>query len=304
MPLVPAPDPRAVPLQVIAPAELDGWLERQDAPTRAWVRAAGFEAGPGEVLCLPAPDGTLAAALVGWGAPEARRARALRGWRRPRPRCRRAPTRSPPAGSSSTPDLEALGWLMADYRFDRYRPAKPRGAVLVCPEGVDAARLERIAAAAALAQDLINTPARDMGPEALEAAFVALAERHGAEARVTRGAAALRAANLPMIEAVGAAAAEPPRLLDLAWGRADAPKVTLVGKGVCFDTGGLDIKPAALDGADEEGHGRRRHGDGARRHGDGPRARRPAAAAGAGGRERDLRRRRCGPATSCRAARG
>ena len=87
-----------------------------------------------------------------------------------------------------------------------------------------------------------------MGPEALEAAFVALAARHGAEVRVTRGAAALRAANLPMIEAVGAAAAEPPRLLDLVWGRADAPKVTLVGKGVCFDTGGLDIKPAASMG--------------------------------------------------------
>ena len=99
-----------------------------------------------------------------------------------------------------------------------------------------------------MAQALIDTPARDMGPEALEAAFVALAERHGAEAAVTRGAAALRAANLPMIEAVGAAATEPPRLLDLRWGRAGAPKVTLVGKGVCFDTGGLDIKPPASMG--------------------------------------------------------
>jgi leucyl aminopeptidase len=121
-------------------------------------------------------------------------------------------------------------------------------ADLVCPEGVDGARVARIAAAAALAQDLINTPARDMGPEALEGAFVALAGRHGAEVRVTRGSAALRAANLPMIEAVGAAASEPPRLLDLVWGREDAPKVTLVGKGVCFDTGGLDIKPPASMG--------------------------------------------------------
>jgi leucyl aminopeptidase len=243
MPLAPAPDPRAVPLQVIAPAELAGWLERQDAPTRAWVRAVGFEAGPGETLCLPAPDGRLAQALVGWSAPDRRRERF---------ELAAAAAKVPagtyalsPVGAELDAGLEALGWLMADYRFDRYRPAKPRGAVLVCPDGVDAARLERIAGAAALAQDLINTPARDMGPEALEAAFVALAERHGAEARVTRGAAALRAANLPMIEAVGAAAAEPPRLLDLVWGRADAPKVTLVGKGVCFDTGGLDIKPAA-----------------------------------------------------------
>ena len=146
------------------------------------------------------------------------------------------------------PELEALGWLLAGYRFERYRAAKPARADLLAPDGVDAARVERIAAAARLVLDLINTPARDLGPEALEAAFVALARRHGAEVRVTRGAAALRAANLPMIEAVGAAAADPPRLLDLGWGRPDAPKVTLVGKGVCFDTGGLDIKPPASMG--------------------------------------------------------
>jgi len=246
MPLAPAPDSRAIPLLVIAPAEVDQWLEGQDATIRTWVRAAGFEAGAGDVLCLPASDGSIAGALVGWGAPERRRGRfALAA----------ATAKLPggtyvldPVGVELDAGLEALGWLMADYRFDRYRAAKPRGVILVCPEGVDAVRLERIAGAARMAQDLINTPARDMGPEALEAAFVAFASRYGAEFRVTRGAAALRAANLPMIEAVGAAAAEPPRLLDLAWGRADAPKVTLVGKGVCFDTGGLDIKPASSMG--------------------------------------------------------
>jgi leucyl aminopeptidase len=246
MPLAPAPDPRAVPLQVLAPAELEGWRDRQESATQAWVLASEFEAGAGQVLCLPAPDGSIAGALVGWGAHRRQRERfALAA----------AVGKLPPGTYALLPDeveldpgLEALGWLMADYRFERYRASKSRGTVLVCPEGVDATRLERIAAAARLAQDLINTPARDMGPEALEAAFVALAARHGAEVRVTRGAAALKSANLPMIEAVGAAAAEPPRLLDLVWGRADAPKVTLVGKGVCFDTGGLDIKPASSMG--------------------------------------------------------
>ncbi len=230
-----------------SPRGFAAWLERQDPPTRAWVGAIGFAAAPGELLCIPAPDGSLRAALVGWGTPEARK--------RDRFPLAAAAAKLPAGtyalgeiGAGLDPGLEALGWLLADYRFDRYRQGKAAAARLVCPEGVDAARLECIAAAAALTQSLIDTPARDMGPEALEAAFVALAERYGAEAAVIRGAAALRAANLPMIEAVGAAAAEPPRLLDLRWGREGAPKVTLVGKGVCFDTGGLDIKPAASMG--------------------------------------------------------
>lgn len=246
MPLVRAPHPGAIPLQVIAPAALDGWLEAQDAATRAWVRAAGHEAAAGEVLCLPGPDGSIAGALLGWGEPDHRRDRFLLAG---------AAAKLPPAtyllkpaGVELDAALETLGWVMGAYRFDRYRAVKPRRVSLVCPEGVDAARIERIAGAARLAQDLINTPARDMGPEALEAAFMALAARHGAEAQTTRGRAALLAANLPMIEAVGAAAVEAPRLLDLVWGRPDAPKVTLVGKGVCFDTGGLDIKPASAMG--------------------------------------------------------
>ncbi|HET9068835.1 MAG TPA: leucyl aminopeptidase family protein, partial [Amaricoccus sp.] len=247
MPLVPAPEPGAIPLRVITSDGLAAWLDRQDAATRAWVEAMGFSGKLGEVACLPAADGSLRAALVGWGTEAAHR--------RGRFPLAAAAAKLPPgryalAPEDAEPDagLEALGWLLADYRFGRYRETKPSAVELVCPEEVDGARLERIAAAAGLAQDLINTPARDMGPEALEAAFVALGDRHGAAVAVTRGQAALRAANLPMIEAVGAAAADPPRLLDLVWGREDAPKVTLVGKGVCFDTGGLDIKPPASMG--------------------------------------------------------
>ena len=245
--LAPSPDAGAIPLHVIASDGLSGWLDRQDATTRTWVTAMGFEAGLGELICLPAPDGRLRAAVFGWGKPTARA--------RDRFHLAAAAAKLPAGryaliaeGSDLDPALEALGWLLSGYRFDRYSAGGPPKAELVCPDGVDPARAATIAGAARLAQDLINTPARDMGPEALEAAFVDLADQHGAEAQVTRGAAALRAANLPLIEAVGAAATEPPRLLDLTWGRTDAPKVTLVGKGVCFDTGGLDIKPPASMG--------------------------------------------------------
>src|SRR5690606_23652899 len=126
-------------------------------------------------------------------------------------------------------DLELLGVLMGDYRFGRYRAAPAAGVEIVPPEGVDADRLTRIAAAAAMAQELVNTAPNDLGPEALEAAFCGLAEDQGAEVRVTRGVEDLRAAGFPLIAAVGAAANEAPRLLEMVWGRADAPKVTLVG---------------------------------------------------------------------------
>ena len=153
MPLVPAPDARAVPLLLIAPGKLDGWLETQDEATRAWVRAAGFEAGVGEVLCLPAADGSIAAALAGWGAPERRRDRF---------RLAAAAAKLPagtwalaPVGVELDPGLEALGWLMADYRFDRYRAGKPRDLALVGPEGVDAGpdRADRRGGAAGAGSD-------------------------------------------------------------------------------------------------------------------------------------------------------
>jgi len=173
MPLVRAPYPGAIPLQVIAPAALDGWLDAQDAATRAWVRASGHEAAAGEVLCLPAPDGSIAGALLGWGDPGHRRERfQMAGAAAKLPA---ATYRLRPVGVELDAGLETLGWVMGAYRFDRYRAVKPRRVSLVCPEDVDAARIERIAGAARLAQDLINTPARDMGPEALEAAFMALA---------------------------------------------------------------------------------------------------------------------------------
>ena len=148
------------------------------------------------------------------------------------------------ANEPHDPALAALSWLLSAYRFGRYKTDASGQAQLCAPDGVDAARIERIARAVALGRDLINTPANDLGPAALEAAALGVAAEFCAKSEVTR-ADHLLEAKLPLIHAVGRAAAEAPRLVDFHWGEAGHPKVTLVGKGVCFDSGGLDIKPSA-----------------------------------------------------------
>ena len=148
--------------------------------------------------------------------------------------------------SQSALDEAALGWLLAGYRFDRFAKASAPKATLVAPEGVDAARLQHIAAGEALARDLINTPASHMGPDELEAAATELATAQGATVTVVSGNDLL-SQNFPMIHAVGRASPRAPRLIDIRWGDV-GPKLTLVGKGVCFDTGGLNLKPGASMG--------------------------------------------------------
>lgn len=140
--------------------------------------------------------------------------------------------------------LAALALALGAYQFTRYRKAKDKNIRLVLPDGVDGDDVSRMAEAVTLARDLINTPANDLGPAELEAAARALAKRHGAKFRSIVGDALLKQ-NFPLIHAVGRAAApsHAPRLIELRWGKASDPKVTLVGKGVCFDTGGLDLKP-------------------------------------------------------------
>ena len=145
-------------------------------------------------------------------------------------------------GRQADPAAAALAWLLSAYRFARYRTAAPVEARLVAPRGVDIAEAVRIAEAVAASRDLVNTPANDLGPDELEASVRALAAAHGAQVHVTLGDD-LIAANFPMIHAVGKASTRAPRLIDLSWGEAHHPKVTLVGKGVVFDTGGLNIKP-------------------------------------------------------------
>jgi leucyl aminopeptidase len=142
------------------------------------------------------------------------------------------------------PTRLALGWALATYAFARYHAKPASGAALVWPAGADRGRVERLARAAFLARDLTNTPAGDLGPEELAQAAVRVAEEGGACHRVIVGDDLL-GENYPTIHAVGRASTRPPWLVDLVWGDPAAPKVTLVGKGVCFDTGGLDLKPAS-----------------------------------------------------------
>ena len=140
-------------------------------------------------------------------------------------------------------DKTLLGWALGGYRFDRYKKGKPGAARLVAPAGADAAGARRIAAAVAFVRDLVNTPAADMSPDALETEARRLAEAFGADCAVTTGDELIKG-GFNMIHAVGRASSSAPRLIDIKWGRADAPRLTIVGKGVCFDSGGLDIKGA------------------------------------------------------------
>ena len=237
----------ARPLHVVGPEGLEAVLSDLPPAARAWVGGQDFKAGAGAVLLYPGEDGAPVGALVGLG-PEDRRARhrfsaAAAASRLPEGAWALAGDHGPEALSEA-----ALGWLFAAYRFDRYKTSGPQRARLVAPEGVDADRLLRIAEGEWLTRDLINTPASDMGPAELEAAARDLAEEHGATLSVTTGDDLL-AAGFPLIHAVGRAAAphRAPRLIELRWGTG-ARRLTLVGKGVCFDTGGLNLKPGASMG--------------------------------------------------------
>lgn len=217
-------------------------------PARAFAEAAGFAGRAGQLTLLPDGEGRVCGALIGWGKPGARADAAPRD-RFPLARAADALPgdtvwRLAALPASADPGIATLGWVLGHYRYDRYKPrnAEPRPR-LICPPGVDRARIEAMAAGEALSRDLINTPASDLGPAELEAAARTLAERAGASIEVTTGDA-LIAANLPMIHAVGRASPRAPRLIDLRF-PGEGPRLTLVGKGVCFDTGGLDIKPAA-----------------------------------------------------------
>jgi leucyl aminopeptidase len=211
---------------------------RLDPLARAFADSASFEPRPGRHLFLPDASGAFARVLFGVDAP-----------RQPTPD-RFAAGKLPgllPQGiyrlvDAPDPRLAALAFALGSYRFGSYRKGDDRQVRVELPEGVDGEELTRIVEGVTLARDLVNTPANDMGPAELEQAVRKVAAAHGAAVRTVVGDDLL-ARNFPLIHAVGRAAAGAPRLIDLTWGRPDAPKVSLVGKGVCFDSGGLDIKP-------------------------------------------------------------
>ncbi len=228
-----------VPITFVNGATWPGIHDQFDPHTRAFVAAAGFEPKAGRHLVLPGPEGAIAGVLFAIEAPDDARLDLFRPG---------ALAGLLPAGTyrfANAPHdsrLAALAFALGSYCFARYRKQDEKEVRLELPGNVDGADLTRIVEGASLARDLTNTPANDMGPAELEEAARTLASLHDANVHTIVGDDLLKE-NFPLIHAVGRAADRAPRLIDLSWGDPSHPKVTLVGKGVCFDTGGLDIKP-------------------------------------------------------------
>jgi leucyl aminopeptidase len=231
----------AIPIRLIA-LEDDAALASLSEAERAWVEAQGWTPKQSSVLLLPDGNGVLGGVLLGTGGKDwASQAPLLTGV---------LPAALPPgdyrlASPLPDPELAALAFLAGSYRFTRYKTANgPKPKRLVLPEGASRDQVLALAEALYFGRDLINTPANDLGPAELEAAARELANDFGGSVKVTEGSGLL-ADNFPMIHAVGRASDRSPRLIDLRWGSEHAPKVTIVGKGISFDTGGLDIKPGS-----------------------------------------------------------
>jgi leucyl aminopeptidase len=233
----------ATPIHCLYESELAAFLEARPSFMKGFVALQDFKAKAGQVLVLPTPQGVVDRVLLGLGEKgkaDAMLFRALPG--------------KLPAGDyrlSATPDgLDAtqiaLAFALGGYRFDRYKPRKddaPRR--LVADDSVDLDEVHSIAHACALARDMVNTPANDLGPLQIETIAREIAERHGATLDVVTGDDLLEQ-NYPAVHAVGRAAvpARAPRMLEISWGDPSHPRLAIIGKGVVFDTGGLDIKPS------------------------------------------------------------
>ena len=201
----------------------------------SWAKNAGFVGAKGQLCLVPAKDNSIEAVLYGLGNVVAPMDTA------------RLPRILPKgdyhfANGINDLELATIGWCLGAYQFDKYKKMQPRAANLVIDKMLDAAVIRSAAQASYLTRDLINIPANDMGPDELEKAVRQLSQSHKAKTSVIKGDALLKK-NFPMIHAVGRASTSAPRLIDMVWGPVKGPKITLVGKGVTFDTGGLNIKP-------------------------------------------------------------
>jgi leucyl aminopeptidase len=229
---------QAIPIWFVHAADFAEVRKKLGSAEQAFISTAAFEAKPGRYLLLPGGNGKLAGVLFGVESPDD----ADRDRFRPGQLAGLLPAGTYRfANKPHDARLAALAFALGSYQFSRYRKSEVRNVRLVLPEGVDGDVLSHIVEGVSLCRDLTNTPSNDMGPAELEAAARMLAKKHSAKVQVTSGAALAK--NFPLVQAVGAGSARAPRLIDLTWGRASDPKITLVGKGVCFDTGGLDIKP-------------------------------------------------------------
>jgi leucyl aminopeptidase len=228
---------KAVPITPVSRKEFKAWLKAQPAALRHWVEGHRFEPKSGDFLILPEKRGGLGGVLLGVGeGPD------IWSWgdlpsKLPAGRYRIAVDQTVAVANAA-----ALGWGLGSYRFTRYRKPTGKLADLVWPQAAERARVRNAIEATWMVRDLVNTPAEDMGPGELAEAARELAKQHKATFRVTVGDDLLKK-GYRTIHAVGRASTRPPRLIDLRWGNR-GPKLTLVGKGVCFDSGGYDLKNA------------------------------------------------------------
>jgi leucyl aminopeptidase len=235
----------ARPIWLVGEQGLNGWLGMQTPAVRSWIKAQGFAGEKQKLLLIPTAGGDgIAGAVLGLG-PVADLAEPTL-WTSVGLPDRLPPGRYRFAGTFSVVGAThlTLGWQYGSYRFSRYRKPASELPALVTPAGADLEYVRLASEALAEARDLINTPANDLGPAELGEAVQRLALQHEAECRIIVGEDLLRQ-NFPLIYEVGKGSAREPRLIDMRWGKRGNPLVTLVGKGVCFDTGGLDIKPGS-----------------------------------------------------------
>ena len=234
-------DSRTISIIPIETGVFQAWLKKQDGTMKRWVKSTSFKATPGSISLVSQDDGSLSQIL--WGVEDHRALWSYAALPSKLPEGKyQIDVRMGKAGATAA----ALGWALGCYQFIQYKskPSPVKIPTLVWPKDCDRAAVKRTADATGLVRDLINIPAEDMGPPELASVARKLAKKHNAKLSLVIGNALIKK-NYPTIHAVGRAASKAPRLIDLTWGRRDAPKVTLVGKGVCFDTGGLDLKSAA-----------------------------------------------------------
>jgi leucyl aminopeptidase len=228
---------KTIVLHVVEKAKWPELAKKAPAEVKTLAMAMGFDAAPLAVFIVPERQGSLSEIYVGAPATDAD------------PFALGAiATKLPPGHyrfktAPKQARLVALGWCLELYRYDPFRKIEARAVTLECPEGVDRKAVISAANASFWVRNMINAPANLLGPDELEKEARALAKAHKAKISITKGKALEN--EFPLIHIVGAASPRAPRLVDITWGRANAPKVTLVGKGVCFDTGGLDIKPSS-----------------------------------------------------------
>lgn len=226
----------AVPLHAVRSDELKAWLAARSAREAGWLSRVGFAAKEGELAIVPKATGEIACAVLGLG--KGNDPLALAAFSESLPQATYRLESAPAVARRNA----ALAWLLGTYEFARYKKTKRGHPKLVVPEETDAADVTRIAESVFLARDLINTPSNDMGPAELAEAAQTLARSYDAALSVVEAEDVLRE-KFPLLHAVGRGSDRAPRLIDLTWG--SGPKITLVGKGVCFDSGGLDIKPSS-----------------------------------------------------------